>query len=314
MKKVFWLCLSILVVVACNGGGGGSQPQPVQLTEKVRPVQGGTQVDVAYWNDIDDFNNRGTCTYAVFVRDKDPNSATYDEVGLLTADHCAFRRDAATLEDNLTSTDQDVWQSFEGDDQQTDRVVAWVTRRAPFKWWYEDGCQAYDDAGRSIEFCQVADALFAKLEPDEDLSDAGLANVPLSTDNADLQIDDPSDYQRYVGAYNAPFVNGVVYKIGRTTGETRGKVVVRLPQLTVRSAKFSELRINYNVYVVEPEDSVPMAQGGDSGAPVLYQSSSMDPDEYAFVGIVVAAANGNMFMDPWEDIRDELNLSIANGY
>ena len=321
MKKLAWTALTFLILAAtmppqCNGGGGGSQPEPVELTQKVRPVQGGTQVDVAYWDEIEEPQNRGTCTYAVFVRDADYDSATYDKSGLLTADHCAYKKDAATLYDNLTSTGQDVWQSFEGDAQQTDRVVAWVTRRAPFKMWNEDGCQAFDDAGNSIKFCQVADALFAQLEPDEDLSDAGLANVPLSTTQVELTIDNPDDYHQYIGAYNTPFTNSRVYKIGRTTGKTRGIVIDRWNSITVKSGKLDVLRLNYGVYVIEPEDNIKMAAGGDSGSPVLYQSSSMSDDEYALVGIVVAArgSDGMMFMDPWGEIRDELKLSIASGY
>jgi|GEM_PF-4116092 len=182
--------------------------------------------------------------------------------------------------------------------------------------WYEEGCQAYDDAGNSIEFCQVADALFAKLEPDLALADAGLANVALSVDDVELTIEDPDDYDRYVGAYSAPFVNGRVYKIGRTTGKTRGTVVARHDSITVKSGKFDALRLNYGVYRVVPEDRVKMADGGDSGAPVLYQNpESMGQDKYALVGIVVAATGaGVMFMDPWGEIRDELSITITNGY
>ena len=119
MKRLAWIAIAFLTLAAtmptqCNGGGGGSQPEPAELTQKVRPVQGGTQVDVAYWDDIDKSRNRGRCTYAIFVRDADYDSATYDEAGILTAEHCALREDSDVIS-NLTSTAQDVWQSFEGD-------------------------------------------------------------------------------------------------------------------------------------------------------------------------------------------------------
>ena len=319
MRCVAWFLVGFFVLAAtfpsqCNGGGGSNPPEPVELTQEVRPVQGGTQVDVAYSADIDTARNRGRCTYAVFVRDTDVYSATYDESGILTAGHCALRGDSSVSQ-NLSSTGQDVWQSFEGDTAQTDRIVARVTRRTPYELWGENECPAFDDQGNSIEYCLRADALFAKLEPDLTLADAGLANVALSVDDVELTIENPDDYDRYVGAQSAPFANSRVYKIGRTTGKTRGVVVDRIPELTIRDTT-GNLYIDYDMYAVQPEDHIKMAAGGDSGAPVLYQNpESMGQDGYALVGIVVAATReGVMFMDLWGEIRDELSITITNGY
>ena len=213
-------------------------------------------MDVAYWDEIEEPQNRGTCTYAVFVRDADYDSATYDKAGVLTAGHCALREDSDVLS-NLTSTGQDVWQSFEGDTQQTDRIIAWVTRRAPYDLWGDNDCPAFDDQGNDIKYCLRADALFAQLEPDEDLSDADLANVPLSIDQEELTIDSPEDYHRYVGAYSALFSNAIVYKIGRTTGKTRGSVIDRIP----KSDPVKKLYIDFEMYAVKPEDGIKMARG-----------------------------------------------------
>jgi len=318
MKRLAWTAIAFLTLAAtmpqqCNGGGGSNRPEPAELNSKVRPVQGGTQVDVAYWDDISEPRNRGRCTYAVFVRDADYYSPTYDEAGILTAGHCALRQDSNVVS-NLTSTGQDVWQSFEGDAEQTDRIIAWVTRRALYDLWGYNDCPAFDDRGNDIKYCLHADALFAQLEPGEDLSDAGLANVPLSVDQVERTINNPNKYHRYIGAYSSPFSNSYVYKIGWKTGKTLGKVIDRIPKLTIRDPVW-DYHINFEIYAVEPEDNIKMAAGGDSGGPVLYQSSSMQDDEYILLGIVVAAnSDGVMFMDSWGEIRDELNLTVTNGY
>jgi len=43
MKRLAWIAIAFLTLAAtmptqCNGGGGGSQPEPAELTQKVRPV------------------------------------------------------------------------------------------------------------------------------------------------------------------------------------------------------------------------------------------------------------------------------------
>lgn len=62
MKRWLWVPVAFAAVAAtippqCNGGGGSNPPEPRELTQKVRPIQGGTQVDVAEWGDVDDRSN-----------------------------------------------------------------------------------------------------------------------------------------------------------------------------------------------------------------------------------------------------------------
>jgi len=124
-----------------------------------------------------------------------------------------------------------------------------------------DHGQAADEVATLSDFVQLA------LPPDRNRVDVAVALVEqgIGTDPTDLQGLGP-----FAGLRDTPLeTDEVVFKVGRTTGLTRGKVTaIEIDDLTIRY-DIGDLTFDDQIEIAPADPGQPFSQGGDSGSLIV---------------------------------------------
>ena len=220
------------------------------------------------------------------------------------------------FDDLVVESGEPIWQST----PQNSSVIAHVTYKAPRYTWSDTlECPYYDMNGRQVDYCLKANAAYADFvnqDDDQDQVVGAVANVPLSTDETLLKPVNTSEkgWHKQTGVFQEPVVGQTLFKIGRTTGKTRGRVVEVIRELPLEID--SEYVVLLSLYRVVREfgDEAPLVGGGDSGGPAMQVMGSDTENEegpFTLVGLVSAKLRNSeelLFIEPVKDIQQELDI------
>jgi len=309
IRPIFVLALvaASLVLVACPKK---PKPQEKSLQDKIRPYQMGTQIQLGEYPSST--SHRSTCSFGFYARN---DGSVYPQPqGLVTAAHCTNMR-LDGFGDLVVESGEPIWQST----PENSSVIARVTYKARRYTWSDTLECSYDIDGRQVDYCLKADAAYADfVNPDDDPDQVvgAVANVPLSTDETLLKPVDTSEngWHEQTGVFQEPVIGQMLFKVGRSTGKTRGTVVEVTRELPVGIE--SEYVVLLRLYRVVREfgDEAPLVDGGDSGGPAMQVMGSDTENEegpFTLVGLVSAKLRGSeevLFVEPVSDIQQELDI------
>lgn len=262
LRQIAMLGIPDSAVVIERGGRGYLD---TDLTDKIRPVKGGTQIMVGG-------SGGSTCTLGIPVR-----VLFYNIKGWLTASHC----DGSSTHTGLANqrVDQNVVDDYSNLIGYTILNPAWNLTEA--------GCDT------TYTYCTLADAML--LEASDGGPSAYKMSIPVTqqwTSHVNTNSRGPrtldTGFYDWTNFEPVPLVvsGDIVYKIGRTTGVTGGYVVQ-----TCASRKFGGVH-----FLCMHKVSGASGGGGDSGGPYFYPSTVSGDPPYA-IGIHSGSEMGSSSSD-----------------